>query len=61
MFADESRSELIKMCGDCRVEAQAEAGDDPFSGGERPRIRTTQDYIDSEEQGLSMEDFLIKH
>ncbi len=61
MFADESRSELIKMCGDCRVEAQAEAGGDPFGGGERPRIRTTQDYIDSEEQGLSMEDFLIKH
>lgn len=61
MFMGEGRADLIKMCGDCRVEAQAEGGGDPFSFGERPKIRTTDDYIESDKQGLSVDDFLIKH
>jgi len=61
MFESEERAELIKMCGDCRVEAQAEGGQDPFAFGERARIRTTEDYIESDKQGLSIDDFLIKH
>lgn len=61
MFESEERAELIKMCADCRVEAQAEGGQDPFAFGERARIRTTEDYIESDKQGLSIDDFLIKH
>lgn len=61
MFEGEERSALLKMCGNCRVEAQAESSNDPFSGGARPRVRTTEDYIESAKQGLSVEDFLIKH
>ncbi len=60
MFQDEARSQLIKMCDNCRVESQANSKDDPFTLGERPKVRTTQDYIDAEDAGLSIEDFLIK-
>ena len=60
MFADEDRTELLKMCGDCRVVAQAKTSTDPFAMGQRPRIRTTDDYIESDKQGLSVDDFLIK-
>jgi ferredoxin len=45
MFQSEDRTRLIKMCDDCRVVAVANGGDDPFSGGARPRIRTTDDYL----------------
>lgn len=61
MFESEERAELIKMCADCRVEAQAEDGKDPFAFGERARIRTTEDYIESDKQGLTIDDFMIKH
>ena len=61
MFGDEERTNLLKMCGDCRVQAQASGGRDPFAMGERPRIRTTDDYIESDKQGLTIDDFLIKH
>lgn len=61
MFESSERAELIKMCADCRVQAQAESSDDPFSFGARPRIRTTEDYIESDKQGLTIDDFLIKH
>ncbi|MEP3525080.1 MAG: 4Fe-4S dicluster domain-containing protein [Hyphomicrobiales bacterium] len=61
MYEGEERAELLKMCGDCRVAVQAEGGKDPFASGERPRIRTTDDYIESDKQGLSVDDFLIKH
>lgn len=45
MFASREAAERIKMCNDCRVIAQFEAGDDPFAGGERPRTRTTDDDL----------------
>ena len=44
MFADEDRTRLIRMCDDCRVQAQYHSEDNPFQGGERPRVRTTEDY-----------------
>ncbi len=59
MFADSDRADLIKMCEKCRVEAQANSKDDPFASNARPRVRTTQDYIDAEAKGLSADDFLI--
>ncbi|MGC2415494.1 MAG: 4Fe-4S binding protein [Stellaceae bacterium] len=39
------RLDLIKMCGDCRVIAVTEAGFDPHAAAERPRPRTTDDYL----------------
>lgn len=62
MFQDEDRVRLIQMCGNCRVIALSESGNDPFSSGQRPRVRTTQDYLDAEEQarssGKTPDDFL---
>ncbi|MCL6282636.1 4Fe-4S binding protein [Ruegeria sp. 2012CJ41-6] len=36
---------MIQMCDNCRVNAQFHATDNPFAGGERPRVRTTDDYL----------------
>ena len=36
---------LIQMCDDCRVNAQYHSQDNPFAAGERPRVRTTDDYL----------------
>lgn len=36
---------MIQMCDDCRVQAQFHSKDNPFAGGERPRVRTTDDYL----------------
>ncbi len=45
MFQNESAARLIQMCDDCRVQTQFHAGDSPFHGGEKPRVRTTDDYL----------------
>jgi len=45
MFADPDKLRTIQMCDDCRVNAQFKATDNPFQGGERPRPRTTDDYL----------------
>jgi hypothetical protein len=34
------------MCDDCRVNAQYHQENSPFFGGDRPKVRTTQDYLD---------------
>jgi ferredoxin len=39
------RLDLIKMCEDCRVIAVTEAGFDPHAAPQRPRPRTTDDYL----------------
>ncbi|MFW2589415.1 4Fe-4S binding protein [Sagittula sp. SSi028] len=39
------RLRMIQMCDDCRVNAQYHAENNPLSGGERPRTRTTDDYL----------------
>lgn len=36
---------MIQMCDTCRVNAQFHATDNPFAAGERPRVRTTDDYL----------------
>lgn len=62
MFQNESQLDLIQMCDDCRVVALDEMGGDPFAAGERPRIRTTDDYLQAEElarkTGKTPDDFL---
>ena len=68
MFKDAESTKLIQMCDDCRIESQANDPANPFAHGERPRVRTTDDYLAAEESartgkpatiGLSAEDFLI--
>jgi len=59
MFDDDEKSNLIKMCENCRVEAQANSTSDPFSAGSRPRPRTTEDYLAAEKGGLTADDFLM--
>ena len=45
-----SRLEVLKMCEDCRVAAVTTAGFDPYAAAERPRPRTSDDYL-RERQG----------
>jgi ferredoxin len=59
MFGSEERVSLIKMCDTCRLEALSEMqGGDPFAIAQRPRPRTTDDYIAADKKGLSVDDFI---
>lgn len=62
MFPNEAQLALIQMCDTCRVVTLAESGNDPFAKGERPRVRTTDDYLSADAEAKRMgkkpEDFL---
>lgn len=45
MFTNSDNARLIRMCDDCRVRAQYHDEGAPFRFGERPRVRTTDDYL----------------
>ena len=45
MFAKPEAARMIQMCDNCRVQAQFHSEDNPFQGGEKPRVRTTEDYF----------------
>lgn len=45
MFTNSDNVRLIQMCDDCRVRAQFRTTDNPFAMGDRPRVRTTEDYL----------------
>ena len=45
MFATSDKARMIQMCEGCRIQAQYHSDDNPFQGGERPRVRTTEDYF----------------
>jgi ferredoxin len=46
MYKDsKQRLDLVKMCADCRVQVTAEQNFDPFGAPQRPRLRTTDDYL----------------
>lgn len=45
MFSNSDNARLIRMCDDCRVRAQYHGENAPFRMGERPRVRTTDDYL----------------
>jgi ferredoxin len=52
MFKDsKARLDVVKMCADCRVQVMAEENFDPFGAPQRPRLRTTDDYLRAREQG----------
>ncbi|MGG7567186.1 4Fe-4S binding protein [Rhodovulum sp. DZ06] len=44
MFGGDA-AKLIQMCDDCRVQAQYHSTNNPFQGGARPKVRTTEDYL----------------
>lgn len=45
MFATSEAAKMIQMCENCRIQAQYHSADNPFQGGERPRVRTSDDYF----------------
>ncbi|WP_299725951.1 4Fe-4S binding protein [uncultured Tateyamaria sp.] len=45
MFQTSQAAKMIQMCENCRIQAQYHSTDNPFQGGERPRVRTTEDYL----------------
>ena len=45
MFADSDAGKLIQMCDHCRIKAQYHSTSGPMAMGERPRVRTTDDYF----------------
>ena len=45
MFSDPAKLRMIQMCDDCRVNAQFHSTNNPFQSGERPKVRTTEDYL----------------
>ena len=58
MFQREDQIALIEMCDDCRISAQWNMSDTPLKSGARPRIITTDDYVQADKGGFSVEDFL---
>ncbi|HEX6141506.1 MAG TPA: 4Fe-4S binding protein [Geminicoccaceae bacterium] len=50
MFQDTAAVDRIRMCEDCRVIVQFETRDNPLAAGERPRPRTTDDYLREREE-----------
>ena len=42
---DGDKLRMIQMCDTCRINAQYHSEDNPFAAGERPRPRTTDDYL----------------
>ncbi len=48
MFQDGGQLEVIQMCEDCRVIAMSERSEDPMRLGTRPRIVTTDDYLEAD-------------
>jgi ferredoxin len=45
MFKGSDNARLIRMCDDCRIRAQYHSEDSPFRSFDRPRVRTTDDYL----------------
>ncbi len=50
MFGNSEQTERIKMCDDCRVIVQFQTPDTPLKGADRPRTRTTDDYLREREE-----------
>jgi len=51
MYKDsKAQLDVIKMCADCRVQVTAEQGFDPAGAPQRPRLRTTEDYLRARER-----------
>ena len=51
MFETDERTALIDMCESCRLEVLSGDGADPFAIAQRPRVRTTDDYLEADRKG----------
>ena len=58
MFDTPERLALLRMCDSCRLESLSAGGADPFAIAHSRRTRTTDDYLEADKRGLSIEDFL---
>ncbi|WP_343115704.1 4Fe-4S binding protein [Ostreiculturibacter nitratireducens] len=58
MFATEDSARLLRMCDACRLAELSRGGTDPFAIAHPRRTRTTDDYLNAEKKGLSIDDFL---
>lgn len=45
MFANPAAARMIQMCDGCRINAQYHSENNPFTSKERPRPRTSDDYL----------------
>lgn len=45
MFQDPGRLAMLDLCEDCRVGVATSGGIDPYAAAERPRPKTTEDYL----------------
>lgn len=45
MYQNPNAIRMIQMCDNCRINAQYHSENNPFASGERPRPRTTDDYL----------------
>lgn len=45
MFSRPETLRMIQMCDDCRVQVQFHQKDSPFAAADRPKVRTTEDYL----------------
>ena len=45
MFSRPETIRMIQMCDNCRIQAQFHSENNPFAGNERPKVRTTDDYL----------------
>lgn len=45
MYKNEQAARMIQMCDNCRVNAQFHSQNNPFESKDRPRVRTTEDYL----------------
>jgi len=52
MYTNSDNARLIQMCDDCRVKAQFHGTGSPFQMGERPAVRTTDDYLEGRDRDL---------
>lgn len=58
MFADDNAARLLRMCDACRLEELSKDGGDPFAIAHPRRTRTSDDYLEAEKRGLTIDDFL---
>ncbi|MFQ6553919.1 4Fe-4S binding protein [Aestuariibius insulae] len=45
MFSNPEAARMIQMCDKCRINAQYHSDNNPFAAGDRPKVRTTEDYL----------------
>ena len=55
MFSDPVRLAMLDKCEDCRVTAATNAALDPYAATERPRTRTTEDYLREAERAKRLD------